>query len=284
MGIEDGIITCIQQNEPPEAFIARAATEAKKAMNKTRSKDATPPTPPTVKAAETVHTLSHLRRESEDDNNNTPKPRNKQSKRYRSPDTKENREGITYEEQKENLGRDHGKTKPEDPRGKFDGNSTSAHPYVRAAWENLEQAIATTSCPVFNGRGRRSCRLCKRYMPKGYKDHITECDEYLSALKETRCPICMIDLKTSAYTMMHLRHKHFMYEDNPQHEITENDVPLDKASYLEAARKLFSKVPTREYPDHSKYQWDDNQGYSPGEDTDTSTESIPQPGKTGDED
>ena len=121
-------------------------------------------------------------------------------------------------------------------------------------------------------------------MPEGYKNHIAECDEYLTALRETRCPICMIDLKTLANTMLHLRHKHFMSEDNPQNEITATDVPLDKESFLEAARKLFStNVPTREYPDHSKYQSDDNQGYSPGEDTDTSTESIPQPGETGDE-
>ena len=94
----------------------------------------------------------------------------------------------------------------------------------------------------------------------------------------------MIDLKTSACTMMHLRHKHYMAEDEAQHNITEDHMPLDKASYLEAAAKFFSQEPTREYPDHSKYQSDDNQGYSPGEDTDTSTESLPQLGKTEEED
>ena len=80
--------------------------------------------------------------------------------------------------------------------------------------------------------------------------------------------------------MLHLRYKHFMSKNNPKNKIPETDKPLDKGIFLEAVSKLFSKdIPTREYPDHLKYQSDDAQEYSPGEDTDTSTESIQQPGE-----
>ena len=91
----------------------------------------------------------------------------------------------------------------------------------------------------------------------------------------------MIDLQSSGKTMIHLKFKHYMLDYNQQDEPVA-DVVVDKDEYLEAARTFYpapASGPIPEYPDYSKNQSDDNQGYSPGEDTDTSTESIHQPGE-----
>ncbi len=69
-----------------------------------------------------------------------------------------------------------------------------------------------------------------------------------------------------------------MADNDPRNESPEAGL-LSKKDFLDAADKLFpKKVPAREYPDHSKYQSDEANKYSSCEETDTSTESILQPG------
>ena len=69
-------------------------------------------------------------------------------------------------------------------------------------------------------------------MTEGYTKHVMECIDYLTALEETGCPICMINLETSGNMMLHLRHKHFMAVDHPQDEIHEKDKPLGTEVFL----------------------------------------------------
>ena len=98
----------------------------------------------------------------------------------------------------------------------------------------------------------------------------------------------MIPLRSSGETMSHLKYEHYMPKiqqqveapepNMAQNEAPEADVVLDREEYLEAARAFYTPNGTAQnYPDHSRHQQDENNGYSPGEDTDTSTESATQP-------
>ena len=114
-------------------------------------------------------------------------------------------------------------------------------------------------------------------MTEGYTKHIANCADYLTALKEAHCPICVISMENSKDTALHLNLKHFML-DHPEDTAPEEEKPLSTEDYLEAARKLYTTGgPTKEYPDHSRRQSGDALEYFSGETTDTSTESILRP-------
>ena len=121
-------------------------------------------------------------------------------------------------------------------------------------------------------------------MPNGYRGHINKCEDYRRAIGNTWCPICMIDLQSASKTMKHLKFRHYMLDQNLESEAAE-DVVIDKSGFVETARTLYpapAHGPIPEYPNYSKHQSNGDQGYSPGEDTDTSTELTHQ-SREGDE-
>ena len=81
-------------------------------------------------------------------------------------------------------------------------------------------------------------------MANGYKSHINECEDYLRALGNAWCPICMIDLQSSGRMMIHLKFTHKMLDYNQQDEPVE-DVVINEDEYLlpSTRKRSNTKIP-----------------------------------------
>jgi hypothetical protein len=164
-------------------------------------------------------------------------------------------------------------------RGKFDRNVVADHPSMIDAARTLAQKIAKANRPNSAGDSTRSCNLCESQMTSGYKDHVKDCGVYRKALKDTRCPICEINLQSSGRTMLHLKYAHKMLDHGKRDEPVE-DVVIDKDEYLEAARLLYpapANGPIPEYPDHSKRKAGNDEGHPLTEEADTSPQPTQRP-------
>ena len=136
-------------------------------------------------------------------------------------------------------------------RGKFDCNVVADHPSMIDAAKALAQKITEAKRLSLGGNSTKQCSLCGSEMTTGYKDHVRDCKVYRQALKDTRCPLCDINLQSSGRTMLHLKYAHKMLDQGKRDEPVE-DVVIDKDEYLEAAKMLYTAPasgPIPEYPD-----------------------------------